>query len=107
MQALEDEGWPIVEWNTGSPARMVPACAKFYDAVMEQRVTHDGDPRLARHVDHCVLKVDAKGPRIVKEHRMSPRKIDLAVCAVIAHDRAVFNPEPESAPLVMMIGAST
>lgn len=89
MAALEEEGWPIVEWNTSSPARMVPACAKFYDAVMEQRVTHDGDPRLARHIDHCVLKTDGKGPRIVKEHKMSPRKIDLAVCAVVAHDRAV------------------
>lgn len=89
MQALEEEGWPIVEWNTSSPARMVPACAKFYDAVMEQKLTHDGDPRLARHIDHCVLKTDGKGPRIVKEHKYSPRKIDLAVCAVVAHDRAV------------------
>lgn len=90
MQALEDEGWPIVEWPTGSPARMVPACAKFYDSVMEQRLTHDGDARLARHIDNCVLKTDGKGPRIVKEHKMSPRKIDLAVCAVLAHDRATF-----------------
>lgn len=88
MEALEEEGWPIVEWPTTSPARMVPACAKFYDAVMERRVTHDGDPRLARHIDHCILKTDGKGPRIVKEHKMSPRKIDLAVCAVVAHDRA-------------------
>jgi uncharacterized membrane protein len=28
------------------------------------------------------------GPRIVKEHRGSPRKIDAAVAAVIAFDRA-------------------
>ncbi len=93
MQALEEEGWPIVKWETSSPARMVPACAKFYDAVMERKVTHDGDPRLARHVDHCILKTDGKGPRIVKEHKMSPRKIDLAVCAVVAHDRATFAQE--------------
>ena len=99
MEALEEEGWPIVEWNTSSPARMVPACAKFYDAVMEQRVTHDGDPRLARHIDHCVLKTDGKGPRIVKEHKMSPRKIDLAVCAVVAHDRATVAAESELVPL--------
>ena len=104
MEALEDEGWPIVEWPTTSPARMVPACAKFYDAVMERRVTHDGDPRLARHIGHCILKTDGKGPRIVKEHKMSPRKIDLAVCAVVAHDRATAAVEAESAPLLMMIG---
>lgn len=98
MEALEEEGWPIVEWNTSSPARMVPACAKFYDAVMEQKLTHDGDARLARHIDHCVLKTDGKGPRIVKEHKMSPRKIDLAVCAVVAHDRATVGPEPGLTP---------
>ena len=107
MEALEEEGWPIVEWNTSSPARMVPACAKFFDAVMERKVTHDGDPRLARHVDHCVLKTDGKGPRIVKEHKMSPRKIDLAVCAVVAHDRAtVAGVAPVVPPLVMIIGGS-
>lgn len=91
MEALADEGLPIVEWPTGSPARMVPACAKFFDAVVsdEGQLTHDGDKRIARHIDNCVVKVDGKGPRIVKDHRGSPRKIDLAVCAVIAYDRAV------------------
>lgn len=90
MQALENEGWPIVEWNTSSPARMVPACAKFYDVVSEGRITHDGDPRLARHIDNCVLKTDRLGPRIVKDNKNSPRKIDLAVCAVVGIDRATF-----------------
>lgn len=96
MAVLMEEGFPIVEYPTGSPGRMVPACATFYDAVMEQRLTHDTDPRLARHVENCVLKIDQKGPRIVKEHRMSPRKIDLAVCAVIAYERAMFYAEAPS-----------
>lgn len=91
MQVLEEDDLPIVEWPTGSPARMVPACATFYDAVMDEKLTHDGDPRLIRHVDNAVLKVDAKGPRIVKDHRGSPRKIDLAVAAVVAYDRAMWH----------------
>ena len=62
------------------------------------RRRHYGDARLARHIDHCVLKTDGKGPRIVKEHKMSPRKIDLAVCAVVAHDRATVGPEPGLTP---------
>jgi phage terminase large subunit-like protein len=89
MQALLEEGWPIVEWPTSSPARMVPACAKFYDGVMGGTLTTDGDQRLERHVRNAVVKRDRFGPRIVKDARESPRKIDLAVCAVIAHDRAV------------------
>ena len=88
MQMLEEEGLPIVEWPTSSPARMVPACAEFYDAVMDSRISHDGDPRLVRHVRNAVVKRDRFGPRIVKDARESPRKIDLAVCAVIAHSRA-------------------
>lgn len=90
MEALLDEGWPIVEFNTGSPGRMVPACSTFYDAVADKTLSHDGDPRLARHIDNCFVKIDAKGPRIVKENPYSGRKIDLAVCAVIAHERAAF-----------------
>ncbi len=90
MQALEEEGWPIQEFATSSPARMVPACAVFYDAVMDKRFTTDGDPRLERHVRNAVVKRDHLGVRIVKDAKDSPRKIDLAVCAVIAHQEAVM-----------------
>ena len=91
MEALLEEGWPIIEWPTSSPGRMVPACGTFYDAVADKALTHDGDPRLARHIDNSFLKVDGKGPRIVKENPHSGRKIDLAVCAVIAHERAALH----------------
>lgn len=88
MQSLADAGLPIVEYPTSSPARMVPSCAKFYDAVMDGGIAHDHDPQLARHLDNAVVKTDRLGPRIVKESRNSPRKIDGAVCAVGAFDRA-------------------
>lgn len=88
MQALADQGLPIVEYPTSSPARMVPSCAKFYDAVMSGGIRHDHDPQLARHISQAVVKTDRLGPRIVKESRSSPRKIDGAVCAVGAFDRA-------------------
>lgn len=88
-------GLPIVEYNSSSPARMVPATAKFYDAVMSGGMVHDHNPTLARHIDNCVVKTDRLGPRIVKEHKGSPRKIDAAVCAVMAFDRATFVREQE------------
>jgi phage terminase large subunit-like protein len=88
MQALEDRGLPIVEYASTSPARMVPACAKFFDSVSQATLTHARDPLLARHLSNCVIKNDRLGPRIVKEHKTSIRKIDAAVAAVIAFDRA-------------------
>jgi phage terminase large subunit-like protein len=60
----------------------------MYQAVTESQLTHDGNPTLARHLSNTVIKIDRLGPRIVKEHRGSPRKIDAAVAAVIAFDRA-------------------
>lgn len=88
LQRLERDGLPIVEFPTNALARIVPACQEFYAAVVDGRISHDGDPRLARHIANAVVKTDRYGPRIVKESRSSNRKIDLAVAAVIAHDRA-------------------
>jgi phage terminase large subunit-like protein len=88
-QILGDEGLPIVEYPQSS-TRMTPATQRFYEAVMNRTLSHSGDPRLARHLTNAVLKVDSRGQRIVKETKNSPRKIDLAVAAVMAFDRAAY-----------------
>ena len=76
---------------------MVPSTQKMFDAVVDKKLIHDGDPLLARHLSNAVVKVDNLGPRIVKENRNSQRRIDAAVAAVIAFDRAtVSRIEPES-----------
>lgn len=89
MEVLQDKGVPIVEYPSTSARRMVPACAKFYDAVVEKRIVHDGDGLLARHIGNAVTKIDNLGVRIVKDQRNSPRKIDGAVAAVLCVDRAL------------------
>ena len=97
MEILQDEGYPIVEYPSTNARRMVPACARFADAVLDGNMIHDGDPLLARHLSNAVVKVDNLGPRIVKENRNSQRRIDAAVAAVIAFDRAtVSRIEPEA-----------
>jgi phage terminase large subunit-like protein len=98
MAVLQDIGLPVVEWPSTSARRMVPACAKVFDSVTEGTLTHDGDPLLTRHLGNCVLKVDNLGPRIVKESRNSPRKIDGAVAFVIAYDRATSKLETMALP---------
>ena len=99
MQVLQDEGYPIVEFPSTNARRMVPACAKFFDAVVDGKMMHDGNPLLARHLSNAVVKVDNLGPRIVKENRASQRRIDAAVAAVLAFDRATAS-RIEEEPLV-------
>ena len=53
---------------------------------------HIGDSEPAHKgnfgLGNAVLKVDSRGQRIAKEHKSSSRKIDLAIAAVMAVDRA-------------------
>lgn len=86
---LGEEGLPITEYRSNSLALIIPATQMFYEAVMDERLSHSADPALARHIANAVLKVDARGARITKEYRSSSRHIDLAVAAVIAFHRAV------------------
>lgn len=97
MELLAQEGYPIVEYPSTNARRMVPACAKFFDAVVENKLKHDGNPILARHLSNAAVKVDNLGPRIVKENRNSNRRIDAAVAAVIAFDRATVSRIEEEA----------
>jgi len=87
LQLLDQEGLPVVEYPQ-SPGRMAPATARFYEAVVNGALTHSGDSRLARHIGNAVLREDARGARLAKERRDSPRRIDAAVASVMAHDHA-------------------
>jgi phage terminase large subunit-like protein len=84
---LAEEGLPVVEFPQSSQ-RMTPATNRFYEAALNGTVTHDGDTRLARHMNNAILKTDSRGTRLVKETVRSKRCIDLAVCAVMAYSIA-------------------
>lgn len=94
----EIEGWAqkhgerrVIEWNTANATRMAPATDRLFQAVKEGAVSHDGDKDLASHVAHCVAKSTALGDLVAKDRKNSPRKIDLAICAIVATDRAAFH----------------
>jgi len=86
---LADEGLPVVAFPQ-TLTRMGPATQRFYEMVMNGKISHDGNQSLARHLDNAQIKRDTRGNRIVKDAKDSPRKIDLAVAAVMAVDRAGF-----------------
>lgn len=94
MQILAEEGLPMVEFPQNQ-TRMTPATQRFYEAVVNKAIGHDGDQRLARHMTNCMLKTDSRGSRLSKDAMNSSRKIDLAVAAVMAFDRAAsYEPAP-------------
>ncbi|QNK52352.1 terminase large subunit [Dermacoccus sp. PAMC28757] len=81
----------VLMWNTAAANRMAPATDRLYTATQEQTVTHDGNKDLAAHVAHCVAKRTPMGDLVSKDKKGSPRKIDAAVGAIIAFDRASFH----------------
>lgn len=94
----EQEAWAarhgdrrVIEWNTAFAKRMAPATDRMFQAVSTGTVTHDGDGRLASHIAHCVAKRTPMGDLVTKDKRGSPRKIDAAVAAIVALDRAAWH----------------
>ena len=81
----------VLEWNTAHGQRMAPATDRLYQAVVTNVVTHDGDPKLSAHIAHCTAKATPMGDLVAKDKRGSPRKIDAAVAAIVAYDRAAWH----------------
>ena len=102
MQDLDELGLPIVEYKTNLLNLMIPATQKVFDAVVEEKLIHDGNPALSRHIDNCVIKTDHRGQRVTKEHSNSKKKIDNAIAFIIAYDRATVGRMEEIVPQVFV-----
>ena len=92
----EIQGWAekhgkarVVEYNTAFRQRMAPATDLMYEAVMEGQVENDGSPRMAVHFDNAVAVSSPQGDIIHKDRAARGRKIDSAVAAIVAFQRAV------------------
>ena len=88
MQELASERLPIREFPQ-SAQRMTPATTGLYEAICNHEVTHSGDPDLMRHFLNARITEDSRGTRIHKQDKNSNKKIDLAVCSLMAHSRAI------------------
>jgi phage terminase large subunit-like protein len=92
------ERWPgrVLAFETDVYQRFAPAVGRFTDGVLGEKpwITHDGDPVLTRHIANARTKETRWGMVIQKENKDSPRRIDAAVAAVLAHDGATNQPKP-------------
>lgn len=96
--------WPgkIVEFPTYSRAHMAPACTTFHAAIMDAKLSHDGDNRLSRHIANCCVKTSPLGDYVTKADKDSPAKIDLAVAAIIAYSAAARHFMPRKSPVIVL-----
>jgi phage terminase large subunit-like protein len=88
LQVLARDGIRVSEFPQ-SAQRMTPATLGLREAVTNGTVTHSGHPALAEHVANARVAEDHRGTRLTKSSKKSEQRIDLAVCAVMAHARAV------------------
>lgn len=68
--------------RTGEGERFVIAAERFVEDVENGDLFHDGNAELARHVKNARRMPTRHGISLMKDGPESPRKIDLAVCAV-------------------------
>lgn len=91
---LENEGLALYEWPQ-TDQHMCPATQALYEAIIDRRLAHDGDPALARHIKAAKVKTTPRGgQRLVKSEK--GRKIDGAISLAIAI--GVMEKRPESPP---------
>lgn len=85
IQVNATPGNPVAFDMRGQTKRFAFDCERFVDAVIEREVFHDGNPVLRQHVLNArryPTTYDAISIR--KQSKDSSRKIDAAVCAVLA-----------------------
>jgi phage terminase large subunit-like protein len=87
MRELEAEGVErLVEFPSNSVPRVVPAWQELADAVMERKLTHDGDQLLARHVGNLQIRTDRQGSRPYRDSHAPP--CEGAWAAMLAYNRS-------------------
>ena len=93
-------GARVLAFETRQNTRMAPACERAGLALRDGAFVYGGPLAgvLAEHFGNCVARDTPHGVTVGKDHPDSPRKIDGAVAAMIAFDRAVWHAaQPEVA----------
>lgn len=97
IDAVQGRNRHAVAWDMRSRTKeFTEAAARTRTDIRAKTLTHDGDPRLRRHVLNARRHPNKYGVSIAKSARESPDKIDLAVCLAGArHVRRLLLASPE------------
>jgi phage terminase large subunit-like protein len=92
----------VIPYPTNSGRRFGPAVDRFRTALAEGRISHDGNPDLARHLANARLvrtggRAADDGHALFTLEKAGPgRLIDASVAAVLAHEAAMTMPTIEA-----------
>ena len=89
VQNLEGMGFTVVPFGQGFKD-MSPPTKELMKLVLEQNIAHGGHPVLRWMMDNIYIKTDPAG-NIKPDKEKSTEKIDGAVAAIMALDRAIRN----------------
>ena len=89
VQNLEGLGFTVVPFGQGFKD-MSPPSKRLMELVLEKKLTHGGHPVLRWMMDNIFVRTDPAG-NIKPDKEKSTEKIDGAVAAVMALDRAIRN----------------
>ncbi len=76
----------VIEFPTAGDMRMSAAIDRFTTDLAAGDVPHNDHPVLSRHVGNAIRSRNRHGYRITKPSKLSERKIDCAVAAVVAYE---------------------
>ena len=93
-ETLDDEGLNMVDFPQYA-ATMGPASTITYEAIVNGRLAHDGDPVLAEHVRNTTAVLTERGMKVTKPKKMTPRKNDACIAMVMGTAMAM-----QDAPVV-------
>jgi phage terminase large subunit-like protein len=99
-EILERAGLTMVEFLQAS-SPMADAYQRFYQAANEKRLTHDGDPIFAAHIEATAADLGERGWKVRK--LKSGHHIDACVAAVLAHARAQLNANTNKSPQIFWL----
>ncbi len=90
----------VVRFETNQPKRIGPACDNFKQAAADRELSHDGSEVIRRHLGNCLEK-DRNGHKLAWKPPDSPHKIDAAIGAIVALERATWRHmnQPSGGPL--------
>lgn len=97
----------VIMFDTNQPKRFAPACDRTRKAINEGDAKFGGPlgGNLREHFANCVTRETSSGSVVNKDDPTSPRKIDGAVAAIIAFDRAMWHAD-NVAPTYRVAGFS-
>lgn len=89
VQNLEGMGFTVIPFGQGFSS-MSPPTKELMKLVLEKKIAHGGHPVLRWNVDNICIRTDPAG-NIKADKEKSTEKIDGAIAAIMALDRAIRN----------------